>query len=265
MLRPGSMISSAASRKVLARGADERVEIGADGRRLVGVGVARAEAAAQVVDGELAERSDRRDRLRERLDVEDLRSHVDVQPPHVQARAALDPPDQLGAAAFGASPNFDPSWPGEHVGVRVGRHAGDHAHEHVLCAAAGHRRLEPVDVVGVVDHDEPEPTLHGHLDLLAGLGVAVQDQRRRLRAGLQRGDDLARPGDIEPEALLDHHPLDGRARERLRGEHDTRARPACRELAAVLARSGAQRLLGDHQRRRTELARRGRRRGSRRR
>ena len=81
--------------EVLARGADERVEIGADGRRLVGVGVARAEAAAEVVDRELAERGDRRDRLRERLDVEDLRSHVDVQPPHAQARAVLDPPDQL--------------------------------------------------------------------------------------------------------------------------------------------------------------------------
>jgi len=87
---------------------------------MVVVGVAHAQAAAEVVDGELAKRGDPRDRLRERLDVEDLGADVHVQAPHAQARAARDPPDQLDAAA-GASPNFEPS-SGQHAGVIGARH-----------------------------------------------------------------------------------------------------------------------------------------------
>ena len=64
MLRPGSMMICASRGQVLARGADQRVEVAADRRRLVGPGVARAEPAAEVVDRELAERGDRRDRRR---------------------------------------------------------------------------------------------------------------------------------------------------------------------------------------------------------
>ena len=79
MLRPGSMISSAVGRQVRAGGADQRVEVRRHGRRLVRVRVARAEPAAEVVDVELAERGDRGDGVRERLDVEDLRADVDVQ------------------------------------------------------------------------------------------------------------------------------------------------------------------------------------------
>ena len=133
-------------RQVLARGADQRVEVVADRRRLVGVGVARAEPAAEVVDRELAERGDRRDRLRERLDVEDLRADVDVQALHAQPRAALDPPDQLGRGGR-RQPELRPLVAGQHVRVRVGRDARDDPHEHVLRAPGGHRRLEPVDVV----------------------------------------------------------------------------------------------------------------------
>ena len=51
--------------------------------------------------------------------------------------------------------------------------AGDDADEHVLRRGAG--RLEPVDVVGVVDDDEPDAVLDGQRDLLVALGVAVQD------------------------------------------------------------------------------------------
>ena len=84
MLRPGSMMSSALGREVLARGADQRVQVRRHGRRVVGVGVAGAEAAAEVVDRELAERRHGRDRLGERLDVEDLRSDVRVDAAHAQ-------------------------------------------------------------------------------------------------------------------------------------------------------------------------------------
>ena len=54
-------------RQVLAGRADQRVEVGADRRRLVGPGVAGTQPAAEVVDRELAERGDRRHRVRERL------------------------------------------------------------------------------------------------------------------------------------------------------------------------------------------------------
>ena len=244
--------------QVLARGADQRVEVLADGRRVVVVAVARAEAAAEVVDRVLAERGDRRDRLRERLDVEDLRADVDVQPLHPQPRAALDPPDQLGRGRRG-QPELRPRVAGEHVRVRVGLDARDHAHEDVVLAPG---RLEPVDVVAVVDDDQADPVLGGHRDLVVALGVAVQHEQRRVHAGLQRGDDLAAAGDVEPEPLLDHHALDGGARERLRGEHDARLRPAGGELVGVLTRTRAQRALGDDEHRRVELARRARRRGS---
>ena len=110
---------------------------------MVGVGVARAEPAAEVVDLELAERGDRGDGVRERLDVEDLRADVHVQAAHVQPRAALDARDQprrLGRH----EPELRALVAGQHVRVGVGGHARDHAHQHVVLAArwprAGRRR-----------------------------------------------------------------------------------------------------------------------------
>ena len=44
--------------------------------------------------------------------------------------------------------------------------------------------------------------LDGHGDLLVALGVAVVDDQRRIDAGLERGEDLAAAGDVEPEPLL---------------------------------------------------------------
>ena len=95
--------------------------------------------------------------------------------------------------------------------------------------------------------------LGDHRDLVVALGVAVQHQQRRVRARRQRGDDLAAARDVEPEPLLDHHALHGGARERLRGEHDARARPAGGEPVGVLARTRAQRGLGHDQHGRLEL------------
>ena len=145
-----------------------------------------------------------------------------VQPAHAQPRAALDPRDQRRRVG-GQQPELRALVAGQDVRVRVGGDARDHAHEHVVRRAGG---LEAVDVVGVVDHDQPDPVLGRQRDLLVGLGVAVVDDQRRVDAGLQRGQDLAAAGDVEPEALLDHHALDGRGREGLGGEHDARARPA---------------------------------------
>ena len=123
-------------------------------------------------------------------------------------------------------------------------------------------RLEPVDVVGVVDDDEADAVLGDHRDLVVALGVAVQDEQRRVRARRERGDDLAAAGDVEPQPLLDHHALDGGARERLGGEHHARARPAGGEPVGVLARPRAQRRLRHDQHAACRTRRRARRRGS---
>jgi hypothetical protein len=234
---------------VLARGADQRVEVLADRGRPVVVAVARAEPAAEVIDREFAECGDRRHRLHERLEVEDLRADVDVQPLHAQPRAVLDAPDQLRRGGR-REPELRPGVTGEHVRVGVGGDARDHPHENVVLAPG---RLEPVDVVGVVDDDEADAVLGGHRDLVVALGVAVEDEQRRVGARRQRGDDLAAAGDVEPQPLLDHHPLDRRARERLGGEHHARARPAGGEPVGVLARPRAERRLGDDQQGRVEL------------
>jgi hypothetical protein len=101
------------------------------------------------------------------------------------------------------------------VGVRVGRDAGDDPHQDVLGVASGNRCLEPVDVVGVVDDDQSDAVLDRQGDLLVALGVAVQDDQPRVDTGLHRGEDLAAPGHVESEPLLDHHPLDGGAGEGL--------------------------------------------------
>ena len=167
------------------------------------------------------------------------------------------------AASAGSSPNFEPSWPVSTCAWVSAVTPGITRTSTSRAPAAG--RLQPVDVVGVVDDDQADPVLDRQRDLLVGLGVAVMDDQRGVDAGLERGQDLAAAGDVEPEPLLDHHALDRRRRERLRGEDDARARPARRQLGAVLARPRAQRGLVDDQRGRAELARERRRRGSRRR
>ena len=85
--------------------------------------------------------------------------------------------------------------------------------------------LEPVDVVGVVDHDQPDAVLDRDGDLLVALRVAVQHDQAGVDAGLDCGEDLATAGHVESEALLDHHPLHGGARERLRREDHAGVRP----------------------------------------
>ena len=57
-----------------------------------------------------------------------------------------------------------------------------------------------------------------------GFGGSKDDQTG-IGTGLQRGQDLATAGDVQAEPFLDHHPLDRRTGERLRGEHDTGVRP----------------------------------------
>ena len=77
--------------------------------------------------------------------------------------------------------------------------------------------------------------------------------RAGVDAGLERGEDLAATGHVEAEALLDHHPLDGGAREGLGREHHPGVRPSGRQLVGVLTGPGPQRLLGHDEDRGAEL------------
>ena len=142
------------------------------------------------------------------------------------------------AASAGSSPNFEPSWPVSTC-AWVSAVTPGITRTSTSCSRPG--GLEPVDVVGVVDHDQADPVLGRQRDLLVGLGVAVVDDQRGVDAGLQRGQDLAAAGDVEPQSLLDHHALDRRRGEGLGGEHDARARPARAQRLAVLARPRPQR------------------------
>ena len=235
MLRPGSMISSALGGQVLAGGADQRVEVGGDAtaarRRRCSARPARRRGRRP---GTRRARR-RRDGLGERLDGEDLRADVDVQARACAAAGSCSIRRDQPAAAAGASPNFEPAWPVSTLRVGVGRHAGDDADQHVLRAARRDGRLEPVDVVGVVDHDDPSPCSTAIAISSSDFALPCSTSRAGSTPALSARDDLAAAGDVEPEALLGHHPLHRRAGERLRREHDPRARPPRGELAPVLA------------------------------
>ena len=244
-----------------ARGADEHVEVLGHGRRAVGVGVARAEPAAEVVDGELAECGERLDGPAERRGVEDLRADVDVQPVEAQAvRAAqaLDRPPRVGRGQA----ELRIVLAGGHGGVGVGAHARDHAHEHGLLAAD--QALQAIDVVEVVDHHGAHAGLDRARQVLVGLRVAVQVDAPGVDAGGQRVHQLAGARDVAAQALLGERAQHRRAGERLGGEDGQRVGPARAELVAVLARALAQRRPRRPRRPACRTRRRGRAAGSRR-
>ena len=137
------------------------------------VGVAHAEAAAEVVDLEGAELGDGFDRLRELFDVEQLRSDVGVHAVEPHLGAALDPRDRV-AGIVGHQAELRPRVARRLRCVGGGLHAGDDPHQARLLMARGDDALEPVDVVEVVDHDEADSVLDRQLEFVVGLGVAVQ-------------------------------------------------------------------------------------------
>ena len=167
--------------------------------------------------------------------------------------AVLDPLDQLRRGR-GRQPELRALVPGQHVRVGVGGDAGDDPDQDVLGPAGRHDRLQPVDVVGTVDNHQADAVLDRHGDLFGALRVAVQHDQRRVDAGLERGEDLPAAGDVQPETLLHHHPLDRGAGKGLGREHHSGMRPALGERGPVLAGPLPQRVLGDHQHRRAELA-----------
>ena len=149
------------------------------------VGVAHAEAAAEVVGLERAELRDRFDGGGQLLDVEQLRPDVGVHAVELQHRAALDPRDRV-AGIVGQQAELGAGVPGRLRGVGGGFDSGNDPDQAVLPMALRHDAFQPVDVVEVVDDDQSEAVLDGQLELLVGLGVAVQDQPGRIGARLDR-------------------------------------------------------------------------------
>ncbi len=132
----------------------------------------------------------------------------------LQYRAVLHPSNRVEGVG-GHQPELRPGMPGRLRRMGGGLDAGNHPDQAALAAPVGHDAFQSVDVVEVVDHDEPDAVRNRQLDLLIGLGVAVQDQPVRVGARLDRGEDLASAGHIEVKAFADHDSLNRRARERL--------------------------------------------------
>ena len=98
--------------------------------------------------------------------------------------------------------------PGRLRGVGGGFDSRNDADQAALPMALRHNAFQAVDVVEIVDDHQSEAVFDGQLELLVGLGVAVQDQPVGIDARLEGGEDLAAARDVEVQALFDHHPLD---------------------------------------------------------
>ena len=198
--------------QVLVQRAHRRLGVVGDRRRRVLGPVGDPEAAAEVVDGEAAERGDRLGGAAEAVEVEQLRADVHVQAEQLEA-GAPDPLDQrrrllerdaeLGLRAAGV-----------HRRVRLAGHRGVDAQQHAL--ACGREPLQPVDVVGVVDHDHADAGLERRRRCRRSL-LALPCSRMcsGSKPGGQRDRQLAGRRDVAAEPLLGEDPRDRRARERL--------------------------------------------------
>ena len=140
--------------------------------------------------------------------------------------------------------------------VRLPAHVRRHADQHAAAGASSRQPLETIDLVEVVDHDQPDARIERHPQLRLGLRVAVQHDPLGREARVQREVQLAAGGHVAPQALLREQREHGGAGERLGGEHHVEVLVA--RLRAGLhegARARAQVVLGDHVGGRAELAR----------
>jgi hypothetical protein len=203
--------------QVLARRADQPVEVLLQRGRVVRERVAHPQAAAEVVHVELAEGRHRGNGGRQLAGVHDLRPDMGVHARHPQPRAGLDSRDGRPGVRRGQT-ELRAFVPRRHGGVRNRLDARDDPDQAALPGIAGHRPLEPVDVVEVVHRDVADALGDGHLDLFGRLRVAVQDNPGGVRAGRPGGDDLTAAGDVQAQPFLHQDPLHGGAGERLRRE-----------------------------------------------
>ena len=158
-------------------------------------------------------------------------------------------------ASSGAKPNFEPAWP-VRIASCVSASTPGVTRRSTRCVASAEQLREPQRLLPVVEHDRADPGVHGHRQLRARLGVAVQVDALGREAGVQREVQLAARGDVAAEPLLGEQPQHGRARQRLGGEHDL-AGPVVvgGQGVAEGAGAGAQVVLGEHVGGRAVLAR----------
>jgi hypothetical protein len=85
------------------------------------------------------------------------------------------------------------------VAVDARRHAVEHPH---FFTVEGAEALELRDLEEVIGNDAANVAADGVVELVGGLGVAVEDDGRGIDARLERGVELAAGDDVETEAFL---------------------------------------------------------------
>ncbi len=156
-------------------------------------------------------------------------------------------------ASAAETPNFESGLPVSIAACVLPCTAGVDAQEHALVRGAD--ALEAVDVVGVVDHDQPHAGGDRVAEVAVGLRVAVQQDAMGVEARGQRDRQLAGGRDVAAEALLGEDARHRRAGQRLGREVHVGVGVQRPERLEVLARRVAQAPLVEHQRGRAELGR----------
>jgi hypothetical protein len=92
---------------------------------------------------------------------------------------------------------------GHDVRVHVGRDAGNDPHEYVLVAAGRDELLEPLHVIGPVDHHKPDTVPHGQCELVDPFRISVQHDPVLAGSATQRGliDDHRRRAELLGELV----------------------------------------------------------------
>jgi hypothetical protein len=222
------------------------------GRPVVGR-VGHGEAAAEAVDGQVAEPGQDADGRAVGRRVVELGAEVEMEALHVEVRGRIGR-ERTRLARVEAELGLGVA--GEDGGVRVGVHPGADPQQHPLARAVREHGGELGHVLVVVDHDASDARLDGRAQLVGGLRVAVQVDPGGLEPGLERQVQLAARGDVDAQSLLGEEAQHGRDGARLGGEDDLAVRAVVGlQRGAELARPAAQIVLRHHVRRRAELAR----------
>ena len=213
--RPGSISSRLPGPSSAWTVVDDRVDVVGDRRRLLLGGVRDAEPAAEVVDVEVAERRERRDRVRGTARARAAASRCGS-----AARRAADADASRAARSrprprSSPKPNFESAWPVEIAAwvspetsgvTRISTSWRD-APARAATRSSRSRSSNESSTMW------PTPARQRLAQLRLGLGVAVQVDPRRIEAAAQRERQLAAGGHIAREPLRGEQPVDGRARE----------------------------------------------------
>ena len=150
-----------------------------DVERRVARRVRHAEPAAEVVDGEVAERAERARRRAGTARARTAGSRC--------ACAGRRPASPAGASAIsarassGAKPNFEPAWP-VRIASCVSASTPGVTRSSTRCGRPPSSPDSRSRLLGVVEHDRPDAGLERHRQLRARLGVAVQVDAARARS-----------------------------------------------------------------------------------